>query len=278
MKASTSTLNKFKCRFNYYLAVQQRDNAPSHRWQDYEKIKQDVINILAKNPNGITGAAIAELVGITQGAMSKYLSMMSVDGIIMSRKVGVAKLWKQVSASDRTELLADKLSSENVNFKDYALSLVEKDNNLFDPDNKRLLVMHSALLVNLYKYTKTIVGSEVHAFFYEWGKSFTQETKDLVISMGERTGRNFMTAFLALLKLRGWGRVDIKLTDDKSIEVVWHDSFWSEESDDSPSDDFMVGALTEAALLTFRSTWRFTEVECRSVGSSICRFTGTRVE
>ena len=94
------------------------DGGSHHRWQDYDKIKQDVIAILAKNPDGITGAKIAEIVGITQGAMSKYLSMMSVDGIIVSRKVGVAKLWKLVSSSDRAELLANKLGSENVNFKE----------------------------------------------------------------------------------------------------------------------------------------------------------------
>lgn len=258
--------------------MQRPDDGPRHRWQDYDKIKQDVIEILAKNPNGITGAKIAELVGITQGAMSKYLSMMNVDGIIVSRKVGVAKLWKLVSNSDRTDLLADKLGSESVNFKDYALSLVEKNGRLLDPDNKQVLVMHSALLLNLYGYTKTILGSEVHAFFYEWGKSFTRETKDLVVSVAEKTGNNFIASFLSLLKLQGWGRFDIKSTDGNSVEVVWQDSFWAEEPDNAPADDFMVGALTEAASLTFGGNWRFTEAECRSMGASTCRFIGSRAE
>ncbi|MEW6605219.1 MAG: V4R domain-containing protein [Thermoproteota archaeon] len=258
--------------------MQRPDDGPRHRWQDYDKIKQDVIEILAKNPNGITGAKIAELVGITQGAMSKYLSMMNVDGIIVSRKVGVAKLWKLVSNSDRTDLLADKLGSESVNFKDYALSLVEKNGRLLDPNNKQVLVMHSALLLNLYRYTKTILGSEVHAFFYEWGKSFTRETKDLVTSVAEKTENNFITSFLSLLKLQGWGRFDIKSTDGNSVEVVWQDSFWVEEPDNAPADDFMVGALTEAASLTFGGNWRFTEAECRSMGASTCRFIGSRTE
>lgn len=258
--------------------MQRPDDGSRHRWQDYDKIKQDVISILAKNPNGITGARIAELVGITQGAMSKYLSMMNVDGIIVSRKVGVAKLWKLVSSSDRTDLLADKLGSENVNFKDYALSLTEKNARLLDPDNKQVLVMHSALLLNLYQYTKTILGSEVHAFFYEWGKSFTREAKDLVASVAEKTENNFITSFLSLLKLQGWGRFDIRSTDGNSVEVVWHDSFWAEEHDNSPTDDFIVGALTEAASLTFGGNWRFNEVECRSMGASTCRFLGSHVE
>ena len=103
------------------------EEGPRHRWQDYEKIKQAVVAILTKNPNGTTGAKVAEVVGITQGSMSKYLSMLSVDGIITSRKVGVAKLWKLVSSSDRTELLADKMASEKVNFKDFAISLIERE-------------------------------------------------------------------------------------------------------------------------------------------------------
>jgi len=252
------------------------DKGPRHRWQDYEKIKRDVVGILARRPEGMTGAKIAEMVGITQGAMSKYLSMLSVDGIITSRKVGVAKLWKLVSSSDRTDLLADKLGSENVNFKDYALSLVEKDGRLLDPDNKQVLVMHSIMLLNLYKYTKSILGSEVHAFFYEWGKSFTRETQDLVKNVAEKTGSNFIGSFLSLLKLRGWGRFDVKSMDDGSVEVVWYDSFWSDTDGNAPADDFMVGALAEAASLSFGGNWRFTEVECRSMGASQCRFAGTR--
>lgn len=258
----------------------QRPNSdiPRHRWQDYDNIKQEVVKILSQHSEGMTGAKIAGMVGITQGAMSKYLSMLNVDGIITSRKVGVAKLWKLVSSADRTDLLADKLGSDKVNFKDYALSLVEKNGILLDPDNKEVLVIHTATLLNLYKYTKEILGSEVHAFFYEWGKSFTRETKDLVQNVAEKTGGSFIGSFLSLLKLRGWGRFDIKSMSDRSVEVVWQDSFWWENSENAPADDFMVGALTEAASLSHGGNWRFTEVECKSMGASRCRFTGTRVE
>lgn len=258
------------------LVQRPNDEAPRHRWQDYEKIKQDVINILTEHSDGVTGAKIAEMVGITQGAMSKYLSMLSVDGVITSRKVGVAKLWKLVSSSDRTDLLANKLGSANVNFKDYALSLVEKDGTLFDPDNKQVLVMHTVILLNLYKYTKSILGSEVHAFFYEWGKSFTQETKDLVHNLAEKTGKSFIGSFLSLLKLRGWGTFEVKSINDTSIDIVWHNSFWADPTENTPTDDFIVGTLTEAASLSIGGKWTFSEVECRSMGSSSCRFTGTR--
>ncbi len=258
--------------------MERPDEGSRHRWQDYDKIKQDVIEILAKNPNGITGTKIAEIVGITQGSMSKYLSMMNVDGIIVSRKVGVAKLWKLVSGSDRTDLLADKLGSESVNFKDYALSLAEKNGRLLDPDNKQVLVIHSTMLLNLYRYTNTILGSEVHAFFYEWGKSFTKETKDLVESVVEKTGNNFITSFLSLLKIQGWGRFDLNSTDRNSVEVLWHDSFWSAEPNNAPVDDFMSGALTEAASLTFGGNWRFAETDCRSTGALACRFVGSCLE
>jgi predicted hydrocarbon binding protein len=253
--------------------------APRHRWQDYEKIKQGVISILTQHPNGMTGASIAELVGITQGAMSKYLSMLSVDGIITSRKVGVAKLWKLVSNLDRTELLADKMSSESVNFKDYAVSLVESDGRLLDPDNKRILAIPTILLISLYKHTKSILGSEVHTFFYEWGKTYARETQDLTKNMAGKTGTRFIDSFLTLLKLKGWGKFEVNL-NEKSANILWHDSIWSEMSpaETSPVDDFMVGALTEAASLSFGGTWQFTEVECKSMGSPHCRFTGVLVE
>jgi predicted transcriptional regulator len=258
--------------------VQSRTNekGPRHRWQDYQTIKQEVVAILTKQPNGITGAKIAELVGITQGAMSKYLSMLSVDGIIASRKVGVAKLWKLVSNSERTDLLADKLGSESVNFKDYMMSLVESNGMVFDPDQKRVLAMPTILLLNLYKYTESIVGSEVHAFFYEWGKSYTRETKDLVNSMAEKTRKNFIDSFLSLLRLKGWGKFDINSNNKNSLEVVWHDSIWSDliAKEGAPVDDFMVGALSEASSLSYGGIWQFSEVECKSEGAPWCRFIG----
>lgn len=258
--------------------MQRSNGDPRHRWQDYEKIKQDVVKILAHQEEGMTGAKIAKMVGITQGAMSKYLSMLSVDGIITSRKVGVAKLWKLVSSADRTNLLANKLGSENVNFKDYALSLAEKDGLLFDPDNKQVVVIHAATLANLYMHTKSILGSEVHAFFYEWGKSFTAETKHLVQNVAEKTGNNFISSFLSLLKLRGWGRFEIKSMNEKSIEVIWRDSLWSGLDHDAPVDDFIVGALVEAASLSFGGKWSFVEMECKSMGASQCRFIGMPVK
>lgn len=258
------------------MVQRPEDDGPRHRWQDYEKIKQDVVKILTDNSTGMTGAKIAEMVGITQGAMSKYLSMMNVDGIITSRKVGVAKLWRLVSSADRTDLLAGKLGSDSVNFKDYALSIIEKDGILLDSNNKEILVVHTAMLLNLYRYTKSILGSEVHAFFYEWGRSFTRDTQELVKSVAEKTGSNFIVSFLSLLKLRGWGRFEMTTVEDGSIEVVWLDSFWSQEGEEVPADDFMAGALMEAASMSFGGNWRFTEVECRSTGASQCRFAGTR--
>jgi len=255
------------------------ETGPHHRWQDYEKIKLDVVAILAKNPSGVTGAKIAELVGITQGAMSKYLSMLNVDGIITSRKVGVAKLWKLVSNSDRSELLADKMASDRLNFKDYVVSLVEKEGRLLDPDNKRVLAMPTILLVSLYKHTKSILGSEVHPFFYEWGKSYARETQGLIQNMANRTGTQFFESFLSLLKLKGWGKFEIDMTE-KNANVIWYDSIWSEidPPEEVPVDDFMVGALTEAASLSFGGTWQFTEVDCKALGSPHCRFTGARAD
>ncbi len=249
-----------------------------HRWQDYDKLKQEVINILEEHPEGITGAKVAELVGITQGAMSKYLSMLSVDGIITSRKVGVAKLWKLVSRSDRTALLADKLGTKSVNFKDYALSLVETDGRLLDPDAKRILAMPTNLLISLYEHTKLILGPEVHIFFFEWGKSYARETKDLVMNMADITESKFIDSFLSLLKLKGWGKFDVNW-DGTTVNVIWHDSIWSEmdPKQGEPVDDFMSGALSEAASISFGGTWLFSEIECRSAGASFCRFTGNRM-
>ena len=260
-------------------SVESGEKNPRHRWQDYEKIKQDVISILAEHPEGITGAKIADLVGITQGAMSKYLSMLSVDGIITSRKIGVAKLWKLVSSSDRTELLADRMGSTAVNFKDYATTLIEKDGRLLDPDNKRILAMPTIILISLYNYTKSILGSEVHLFFYEWGRTYAQETQDLVKNVAQKTGNNFLDSFLLLLKLKGWGKFEAS-ANEKVATVIWHDSIWSEgvPPEETSVDDFMAGALSEATALSFGGKWQFSEVECKSMGAPQCKFVGSRVE
>ena len=249
------------------------------QWQDYGLLKDKVVNLLEKNPQGLTGAKIADMIGITPGAMSKYLSMLDVDGIIANRKVGVAKLWNLVSTADRREFLATKMSSETVNFKDYAASLIENDGILLDADNKRILTIPTVMLTNLYEYTTTVVGTEVHAFFHEWGKRFPISTQGLVKSISIKTNDNFIQSFLTLLRLQGWGRFSIGVTNyKKSIEVIWQDSIWSEaktSNENTPVDDFIAGALSTAASLTYGSTWHFNEVQCRSAGAHICKFTGS---
>ena len=103
-----------------------RGERGGRRWQDYDKIKSVVTQLLRDHPQGLTGAAIAERIGLTPGAVSKYLSMLNIDGVIASRQIGVAKLWKLVTDSDRTGMLAEKIASElEFSFKDYAHTLTE---------------------------------------------------------------------------------------------------------------------------------------------------------
>lgn len=247
------------------------------RWQDYGFIKDEVAKVLLEHPEGITGARIAELVGITQGAMSKYLSMLRVDGIITSRKVGVAKLWKLVSQADRAGMLAEKIGeTDEATFKDYAVSLLEEDSRLLEADGKRVLVMPTTILSNLYKYTKSILGTEVHAFFYEWGRDYVKEVSKLVDDVAKKTDANFIQSFLLLWRLKGWGRFEVTTMNDTQIEVVWHDSIWAEELGEKvPVDDFVAGALSAAAAHAVGGKWRFVEVECRATGAPQCRFQGT---
>jgi predicted hydrocarbon binding protein len=257
------------------------DVQTKRRWQDYGFIKEEVSKILDDHPEGLTGARIAELVGITQGAMSKYLSMLRVDGIITSRKVGVAKLWKLVSQSDRAGILADKIGNtdEETTFKDYAVSLLEENNRLFEADGKRVMVMPTSMLSNLYKYTKSIIGTEVHAFFYEWGKDYASEVNKLVDEVAKKTQTDFIESFLLLWKLKGWGRFEVISTEENAIEVAWYDSILAEElAEKAPVDDFVAGALAAAAAHSVGGSWRFIETKCRSTGAPYCLFQGIRSE
>lgn len=248
------------------------------RWQDYSVIRDEVVKILEKHPEGMTGAMIAELVGITQGAMSKYLSMMNVDGVIASRRVGVAKLWRLVSQFDRADLLADKMGEAAATFKDYATSLVEKENRLVGADGRRVIVMPTTLLSSLYKYTKSILGTEAGPFFYEWGKDYVREVSPLVDEVAAKTGSDFIRSFLLLWKLKGWGRFEVVRMAEREAEIVWRDSLWAEDlKQDAPVDDFVAGALAEAVSHATGGKWRFTEAECRAVGASRCVFKGTVV-
>jgi predicted hydrocarbon binding protein len=257
------------------------DNVHSkRRWQDYSFIKDEVAKILKDHPEGLTGAKIAELVGITQGAMSKYLSMLKVDGIITSRKVGVAKLWKLVSQSDRTGILADKMggSEEEATFRDYAVSLVEENNRLFEADGKRVIVMPTSMLSNLYRYTRSVIGTEVHAFFYQWGKDYAAEVNKLVADVAKKMDRDFIESFLLLWRLKGWGRFEVILVEDNAIEIVWYDSIWAKEVDEKVAvDDFVAGALAAAASYSMGGSWNVKEVACRANGEPHCRFKGTRI-
>lgn len=251
------------------------------RWQDYGFIKEEVAKVLDSHPEGLTGASIAELVGITQGAMSKYLSMLKVDGVITSRKVGVAKLWKLVSQSDRAGILADKIgeADEEATFKDYAVSILEENNRLFEADGKRVMVMPTSMLSNLYRYTKSIVGTEVHAFFYEWGKDYASEVNKLVDDVAKKTQTDFIESFLLLWKLKGWGRFEVVSLEENAIEVAWYDSVLAEEmgAEKAPVDDFVAGALAAAAAHSMGGNWRVAETTCRATGAPHCLFSGTRM-
>lgn len=262
------------------LISDAENTQPKRRWQDYGFIKEEVVKVLDGHPEGLTGAKIAELVGITQGAMSKYLSMLKVDGVIASRKIGVAKLWKLVSQSDRADILADKIGEgeDETTFKDYAVTLLEENNRLFEADGKRVLVMPTTILSNLYRYTKSILGTEVHAFFYEWGKDYGREVNKFVDDVAKKTESNFIQSFLLLWKLKGWGRFEVTSIDDNAIEVAWHDSIWAEELKEKvPLDDFVAGALAAAADHSMGGSWRVEETMCRATGASHCIFRGARI-
>jgi len=251
---------------------------PKRKWQDYGTIKEDVVRLLSRHSEGMTGVKIADEIGITQGAMSKYLSMLRVDGIITSRKIGVAKLWKLVADADRAGMLADRISEEDeATFRDYAVSLLERDSKLFEADGKRVLVMPTNILSNLYKYTKSILGTEVHAFFYEWGRDYVGEVSKFVEDVAKKTETDFIQSFLLLWRLKGWGRFEITMKEEDLIEVVWYDSIMSEIKDNTPVDDFAAGALSAAASYAFGGSWRVAEIECKGGGASHCRFRGSKV-
>ena len=255
------------------------EGQPRRKWQDYGTIKESVVKLLDQNPEGMTGAKIAEEIGITQGAMSKYLSMLRVDGVIMSRRVGVAKLWRLVVNSDRAGMLADKIGEEEqeASFKDYAVSLLEEESKLYEADGKRVLVMPTNILSNLYKYTKSILGTEVHAFFYEWGKDYVREVSKFVEDVAAKTETDFIQSFLLLWKLKGWGRFEITTMKKDVVEVIWYDSIMSELKERAPVDDFISGALGSAASYAFGGNWRFAEIECKAAGAPHCKFKGSRI-
>lgn len=254
------------------------ENQSKRKWQDYASIKEEVVRLLAQHPEGMTGAKVAEEIGITQGAMSKYLSMLRVDGMIISRRVGVAKLWTLVANADRTVMLADRIGEdEEATFKDYAVSLLEENSKLFEADGKRVLVMPTNILSNLYKYTKSVLGTQVHAFFYEWGKDYAGEVSKFVENVAAKTQTDFIESFLILWRLKGWGRFEITAMEENLIEVVWHDSIMSEIKDKDPADDFITGALGAAASYALGGNWRFSELECKAMGAPRCRFSGSKV-
>ncbi len=56
-------------------------------------VREKVVKILKKHPEGLTTIDIAEKVGMTRQAVIKYIYLLIGEGLIVQREVGTAKIF-----------------------------------------------------------------------------------------------------------------------------------------------------------------------------------------
>jgi len=55
-------------------------------------VKERIIKVLKKHPEGLTTVEIAEEIGMSRHAVTKYIYQLLGEGLIFQREVGTAKL------------------------------------------------------------------------------------------------------------------------------------------------------------------------------------------
>ncbi len=58
----------------------------------HDDFKEKIIGLLKEHPNGMTSVEIAKSIGFHRHTVSKYIYQLSIEGSIMQREVGIAKL------------------------------------------------------------------------------------------------------------------------------------------------------------------------------------------
>ena len=57
-----------------------------------EEIKEKILKLLAKNPDGLTIQKLSELTGASRITVAKYIAELVGSGVVIKRQVGVATL------------------------------------------------------------------------------------------------------------------------------------------------------------------------------------------
>ena len=57
-----------------------------------KNVRDKILNVLKKNKQGLIITDIAKLVDISRVTVSKYIYVLTLEGTIVQRKIGVAKL------------------------------------------------------------------------------------------------------------------------------------------------------------------------------------------
>ena len=102
-----------------------------------------------------------------------------------------------------------------------------------------------------------------------YGRKLVQGVPQLGLSRDE-----MIEAFEKLAHLAGWGKLSVKITDEKNSEVIVEESpFLLRRQDIGPTScHFLAGVLAGAASLLLGGEYKAQELRCASKEKGICRF------
>lgn len=70
-----------------------------------------VMDVLRKNPYGLSSTQLAKILNINRMTLVKYLSIMRVKGLVEFKEIGMAKVWHTSTKYDLMSLIASEESS-----------------------------------------------------------------------------------------------------------------------------------------------------------------------
>jgi predicted hydrocarbon binding protein len=248
----------------------------------YSTIKSQIIDLLKQNPNGITGVDIGKNVGLTGGAISKYLGMMYAEGIVEYREVGMAKLWYlsekiQLSKAEMQKRIKKFIFSQD--FEELANYIKLKDGELIDPMGTRSIITSVGTLAHLQETAEQIVGKEKTAqIFYEAGKKLGKEFAEKARQEMDLDGKSSIEIYIHFASIRGWGKTEhLEVTDDKILlrltKIAWGSVM---PKTDHPVDHFRVGSIVGMAEQVLGGKWKGTETKCIAKGDPYCEILVTK--
>ena len=189
---------------------------------DADKIRRKIVSKLGKSKLGLSGLEISKAVGMNRVTLSKYLGILSAEGIIGQKHVGNAIVWfvqdgiDSFSFPDDYDMAAKKyLDLLLANSANAAHQIIRNCLHMGAPPEKIITeVMLPAFDSVLHAYAEGTIGSaELHLLqntlrdstrFAYGGNTVADSDKNAVLIASDTAGSIVCSAASSVLQHNGW--------------------------------------------------------------------------